>query len=80
MWMLCGFGIMVKGKRANRSEAPILVSAPHSTFFDAMVVYMGQISSPLVRVEEQRFGSKSYVHVKRHINLNFNCNLCAFCS
>mgnify|MGYP006344580693 FL=1 len=57
---------MVKGKRANRNDAPILVSAPHSTFFDAMVVFMGQISSPLVRVEEQRFGSKSKCACPRH--------------
>lgn len=64
MWMLCGFGIIMRGKRAKRNEAPIVVCAPHSTFFDAMVVYIGDVLSPLVRVEEQRFGSKfSFVHV-----------------
>lgn len=71
MWMLCGFGIMVRGKRANRAEAPILVCAPHTTFFDAMVVYIGQIASPLVRVEEKRFGSKFYVHVLNVILIQF---------
>ena len=30
--------VKVKGKRASRMEAPILVGAPHSTFFDMLPV------------------------------------------
>lgn len=58
MWMIGGFGILTRGKRATRKEAPILVCAPHSSFFDALVIYIGQMGSPLARIEEQRFGSK----------------------
>lgn len=63
MWMLGGFGILTRGKRATRKEAPILVAAPHSTFFDALLIFFGEMASPLARVEEQRFGSKFFVHV-----------------
>ena len=33
----CGFSVNVKGKMASAKEAPILVSAPHSGFFDTFV-------------------------------------------
>jgi lysophosphatidylcholine acyltransferase/lyso-PAF acetyltransferase len=61
--MLGGFGILTRGKRATRKEAPILVCAPHSTFFDALLIFFGEMGSPLARDEEQRFGSKLIVHV-----------------
>ncbi|CAL1584410.1 unnamed protein product [Knipowitschia caucasica] len=39
LWFCCGFHwLKVKGKMADVSEAPILVVAPHSAFFDAIPV------------------------------------------
>lgn len=58
MWMLCGVGIIVKGHQASRYEAPILVTAPHSTFLDAIVIYVAKMSSPVVRDEDRNLGSK----------------------
>jgi len=31
--------VVVKGRRATPAEAPILVAAPHSTFFDGLAVF-----------------------------------------
>ena len=58
MWMLCGIGVVVKGKRASRDQARILVAAPHSTFFDAIVIFVTKMSSPIVREEDKSLGSK----------------------
>ncbi|KAJ0054850.1 hypothetical protein NL108_006281, partial [Boleophthalmus pectinirostris] len=39
MWFFCGFHwVKVKGQKADPSEAPILVMAPHSAYFDAIPV------------------------------------------
>lgn len=46
-----GMAITVKGKRAKRSEAPILVVAPHSSFLDSMIVYVTNMASIVVRLE-----------------------------
>jgi lysophosphatidylcholine acyltransferase/lyso-PAF acetyltransferase len=35
----CGLSITVKGRRAMPSQAPILVVAPHSTFWDAFAIF-----------------------------------------
>ncbi|XP_042540368.1 lysophosphatidylcholine acyltransferase 2B-like [Dipodomys spectabilis] len=35
-FFLAGFLVKVKGKKASRDEAPIFVTAPHSSFFDAI--------------------------------------------
>ncbi|KAM4871879.1 lysophosphatidylcholine acyltransferase 2B-like [Thomomys bottae] len=35
-FFFAGFLVKVKGKKATRDEAPIFVTAPHSTFFDAI--------------------------------------------
>ncbi|XP_032892205.1 lysophosphatidylcholine acyltransferase 2 [Amblyraja radiata] len=43
--------IKVKGKRAEATEAPILVVAPHSTFFDAIVNIVADIPSIVSRAE-----------------------------
>ena len=58
MWMLCGIGVIVKGKRSSRDQARILVAAPHSTFFDAIVIFVTKMSSPIVREEDKSLGSK----------------------
>jgi lysophosphatidylcholine acyltransferase/lyso-PAF acetyltransferase len=45
----CGFlSVTVKGRRAAASEAPILVVAPHSTFFDAFAAFWGGHTMPYV--------------------------------
>uniref|UniRef100_A0A1B6CA70 Phospholipid/glycerol acyltransferase domain-containing protein n=1 Tax=Clastoptera arizonana TaxID=38151 RepID=A0A1B6CA70_9HEMI len=46
-----GMRYTVKGKQAPREEAPILVIAPHSTFFDAGMVYETGFPSIIARRE-----------------------------
>lgn len=46
-----GMSVVVKGKQASRKEAPILVIAPHSTFLDAVIVYVTGFPSIIVRTE-----------------------------
>lgn len=46
-----GMEITVKGRQASRQEAPILVIAPHSTFLDAVVVYVTGFPSIIARWE-----------------------------
>lgn len=48
-----GFRIKVKGRQASRAEAPILVGAPHSSFLEALIIYMCG-SSPVSRHENKR--------------------------
>ena len=58
IWLLCGRGILyllgfritVKGRQASRSEAPILVIGPHTSFLDVLVVCLCR-SSPVARRE-----------------------------
>ncbi|KAL1129227.1 hypothetical protein AAG570_013756, partial [Ranatra chinensis] len=56
-WIMCrtyqagGMKVTVKGKRAARKQAPILVIAPHSTFLDAGIVYVTGFPSIIVRKE-----------------------------
>jgi len=38
MFYCCGFFPTIKGKQASPRDAPILVVAPHSTFFDSLAV------------------------------------------
>ncbi|XP_019482521.1 PREDICTED: lysophosphatidylcholine acyltransferase 2B-like [Hipposideros armiger] len=40
-----GFLVKVKGKKATRDEAPIFVTAPHSTFFDAIACVVAGLPS-----------------------------------
>jgi len=47
-----GFRINIKGHQASRAEAPILVGAPHSSFLEAMIIYMCG-SSPVSRHENK---------------------------
>uniref|UniRef100_A0A8C6MYD4 Lysophosphatidylcholine acyltransferase 2B n=1 Tax=Mus spicilegus TaxID=10103 RepID=A0A8C6MYD4_MUSSI len=44
-FFFAGFLVKVKGKKATREEAPIFVSAPHSTFFDAIAVVVAGLPS-----------------------------------
>lgn len=69
--MVCFFGkssfraggmyMVVKGKQASTKEAPILVAAPHSTFFDGGIVYVTGFPSTICRSESgdnQHIGSR----------------------
>ena len=35
----CGFSVRVTGSRVSKTEAPVLVAAPHSSFFDALAIF-----------------------------------------
>jgi 1-acyl-sn-glycerol-3-phosphate acyltransferase len=59
IWMLCGVGIIVKGRQAKRCEAPIFVAAPHTTFLDSVIIHLTKLSSPLAREDMNLIGSKS---------------------
>uniref|UniRef100_A0A8C5X4H6 Lysophosphatidylcholine acyltransferase 2 n=1 Tax=Malurus cyaneus samueli TaxID=2593467 RepID=A0A8C5X4H6_9PASS len=50
-YMLMGFQVKVKGKVASLTEAPILVAAPHSSFFDAIVCALTGMPSIVSREE-----------------------------
>nr|XP_042701782.1 lysophospholipid acyltransferase LPCAT4 isoform X2 [Chrysemys picta bellii] len=52
MFFLLGFmRIRVRGQRASRLEAPILVAAPHSTFFDPIILLPCDIPMVVSRTE-----------------------------
>lgn len=56
-----GFQVEVKGKVASLLEAPIIVAAPHSSFFDAIVSALTGMPSIVSRAENLStpvFGSK----------------------
>ncbi|XP_041497914.1 lysophosphatidylcholine acyltransferase 2B-like [Microtus oregoni] len=44
-FFFAGFLVKVKGKKATREEAPIFVTAPHSSFFDAIAVVVAGLPS-----------------------------------
>ncbi|KAF7670039.1 hypothetical protein LDENG_00079480 [Lucifuga dentata] len=46
-----GFRVVIKGKQVGSSEAPILVVAPHSSFFDGIVCIVAGLPSTVSRVE-----------------------------
>lgn len=57
-----GFRVVVKGKQASSTEAPILAVAPHSTFFDGIVCIIAGLPSTVSRVENLAtpiFGSET---------------------
>uniref|UniRef100_A0A8C3RSR8 Lysophosphatidylcholine acyltransferase 4 n=1 Tax=Chelydra serpentina TaxID=8475 RepID=A0A8C3RSR8_CHESE len=52
MFFLLGFmRIRVRGQRASRLEAPILVAAPHSTFFDPIILLPCDVPMVVSRTE-----------------------------
>jgi len=48
----CGFSVTMTGTRASKSEAPVLVAAPHSSFFDALAIFWTE--SFIVNREENK--------------------------
>uniref|UniRef100_A0A182QJ75 EF-hand domain-containing protein n=1 Tax=Anopheles farauti TaxID=69004 RepID=A0A182QJ75_9DIPT len=51
-----GLGITIRGQQASRTEAPVLVVSPHSSFLDAVIIYVTGLSSPLVRNADRNLG------------------------
>lgn len=51
MFMCVGFVVRVKGEQASSKDAPILVVAPHSTFFDALAVAVMGAPSVVAKAE-----------------------------
>lgn len=51
-----GLGISIRGRQALRCEAPVLVVSPHSSFLDAVIIYLTGLSSPLVRIADRNLG------------------------
>jgi len=48
----CGFSVTMTGTRASKAEAPVLVAAPHSSFFDALAIFWTE--SFIVNTEENK--------------------------
>jgi hypothetical protein len=57
MYLFGGLGIATKGRKVSRRVAPILVTAPHSSFLDGLIIHV-TLCSPLVREEDMNLGSK----------------------
>lgn len=51
---LCGFSVTVIGEMASVDEAPILVAAPHSTFFDGIVAFWAKTPYLVSREESKK--------------------------
>ncbi|NXC49329.1 PCAT2 acyltransferase, partial [Penelope pileata] len=51
LFFVMGFRVKVKGKVASPREAPIIVAAPHSSFFDAIVSALTGMPSVVSRAE-----------------------------
>ena len=51
MFMCVGFVVRVKGEQVSPKDAPILVVAPHSTFFDALAVAVMGAPSVVAKAE-----------------------------
>ena len=52
LFFLLGFlRIRVRGQRASRLQAPVLVAAPHSTFFDPIVLLPCDLPKVVSRAE-----------------------------
>lgn len=61
LFFVMGFQVKVKGKVASLLEAPIIVAAPHSSFFDAIISALTGMPSVVSRAENLStpvFGSK----------------------
>ncbi|XP_065084772.1 lysophosphatidylcholine acyltransferase isoform X2 [Ochlerotatus camptorhynchus] len=56
MYSFAGLGIAIRGRKATRSEAPVLVVSPHSSFLDAVIIYLTGLTCPLVRNADANLG------------------------
>lgn len=53
-FLVLGFLVKVKGKKATRHEAPIFVTAPHSTFFDSIACVVAGLPSVVSESQNAR--------------------------
>ncbi|KAL9705403.1 hypothetical protein quinque_008921 [Culex quinquefasciatus] len=56
MYSYAGLGITIRGRQARRADAPVLVVSPHSSFLDAVIIYLTGLASPLVRNADANLG------------------------
>ncbi|XP_021701052.1 lysophosphatidylcholine acyltransferase isoform X2 [Aedes aegypti] len=56
MYSFAGLGIGIRGRKARRAEAPVLVVSPHSSFLDAVIIFLTGMTSPLVRDADANLG------------------------
>ena len=49
----CGFSVTVTGRRVTKDEAPVLVVAPHSSFFDALAIFWSGLPFIVSREENK---------------------------
>ncbi|XP_050432556.1 lysophosphatidylcholine acyltransferase isoform X2 [Adelges cooleyi] len=52
VYLAGGMNIVIKGVKASRKEAPLLVIAPHSTFLDSCISYVTGFPSIIARIED----------------------------
>lgn len=59
-YIISGLAITIRGSKADRQDAAILVIAPHSTFLDSVIVFVTKMSTIIVRIEsmDEYAGSK----------------------
>lgn len=67
MYSYAGLGITIRGRQARRADAPVLVVSPHSSFLDAVIIYLTGLASPLVRNADANLGSKLRCVVFRRV-------------
>ena len=49
----CGFSVSITGTRVSKSVAPVLVAAPHSSFFDALAIFWSGLPFIVSREENK---------------------------
>ena len=49
----CGFSVTITGSRAAKSVAPVLVVAPHSSFFDVLAIFWTDLPFFVIRKEDK---------------------------
>ena len=51
-FFLLGFRVEIRGRQAQRREAPVLIVAPHSSFLDVFTISLC-FASPVARIENK---------------------------
>lgn len=65
VFLMGGFWMTVKGKLASCKEGPIIALAPHSSYFDSLVIVYLNLSTIVVKSSTEiipLFGSKIIVY------------------
>lgn len=64
LWSL-GFRLEIKGERAARDEAPVVIAAPHTSFLDVFSISICR-GSPVARIENSRTPGMSAIQTMGH--------------